>query len=470
MRLIPQPSFIEITGGTTELREIIRKEVKASLATEEYELIIKSGEILVRAGNDKGFYYAQVTLRQLVSLYGVIPCMIIRDKPRFSHRGFMIDCARHIFSVAELKKMISAAADVKLNKFHWHLSDDQGFRIELDSLPELTKKGSVRDRDTFINCKSDKPYSGYFRKDEIREIVEFCRERFIDVIPELDMPGHQSAFLHVYPQFTCNGEKVNVKTSQGIFKDIICAGNDEAKEYIKKILDEICELFPYDTVHIGGDEVPKANWKTCEKCNKVMTDNVISDYNDLQCLYINEMAEYLNNKGKKCIVWNDCLKGKGLCEGITVQHWQKHPRKTSDEANKGRNIILSPFSPFYADYPYGMFPLKSVYGYEPTKLKGLNSDGKDAVIGVESPIWTEHINNNDRLEYMCFPRWFAVAECGWCSEKNKNYGEFYKALTRLCKVYEGKGLKPAPEKDWNPTVFVRLAETLGFFMPKKKTD
>ncbi len=467
MRLIPQPEEIQLTGGTTELREITSKETDNSFGEEEYELIIKPDKIVATAKTDKGFYYAGVTMKQIVSLYGTVLCMKIKDKPRFSHRGFMIDCARHIFSVEELKKMISVAADVKFNKFHWHLSDDQGFRIELESLSDLTVKGSVRSCDRFINCKSDKPYSGYFKKEEIREIVDFCRERYIDVIPELDMPGHQSAFLHVYPEFSCKGEAVEVKTKQGIFKDIICVGNPEAKDYLKKILDEICELFSYDTVHIGGDEVPKSNWKACEKCSKIMVQNGLSDYNDLQCHFINEMAEYLKNKGKKCIVWNDCLKGKGLSPDIAVQHWQKHPENTALEANKGRKTILSPFSPFYVDYPYGMHPLKAGYMYEPESLKGFDCNGKEAIIGVESPIWTEHINNNERLEYMCFPRWFAVAECGWTAKNNKNYDEFYEVLVRLCNAYRKKGLNIAPEKDWNPNPAVRLYETVKFFMPKK---
>ena len=468
MRLIPQPRSIEVFSSVTKLNTITEKEISDAFSSDEqYELIIRADKITARAASEKGLYYAECTFSQIKKLYAEIPCAVIKDEPRYSHRGFMIDCARHMFSVSELKKMISAAADFKFNKFHWHLSDDQGFRIELDSLPELTEKGSVRRCDSFINCKSDKSYSGYYKKSEIKEIVEFCKDRFIDVIPELDMPGHQSAFLHVYPQFTCTGENVEVKTSQGIFKDIVCVGNEDAKSCLKMILDEICELFPYDTVHIGGDEVPKANWRSCEKCNKIMAENGLSDYNDLQCLFINEMAEYLKNKGRKCIVWNDCLKGKGLSDSIAVQHWQKGAARTSAEANKGRETILSPFTPFYADYPHGMHPLKAVYKYEPETLKGLDENGVASIIGVESPIWTEHINNNDRLEYMCFPRWFAVAECAWTAKGNKNYHEFYEVLTRLCYIYREKGLNIAPENDWNPPVHTRLAETVKFFLPKK---
>lgn len=468
MRLIPQPASIEVSSIVTKLNTITKKEICDSfLSDEEYELNIQPDKIIARAASQKGLYYAEVTFSQIKRLYDEIPCAVIKDKPRYSHRGFMIDCARHMFSLSELKKIISVAADFKLNRFHWHLSDDQGFRIELEGFPELTKKGSVRKGDSFINCKSDKEYSGYYKKSEIKEIIDFCKQRFIEVIPEFDMPGHQSALLHVFPEFTCSGENVEVKTKQGIFKDIICAGNSEAKECIKKILDEICELFPYDTVHIGGDEVPKSNWKSCEKCSKIMAENGLCDYDDLQCLFINQMAEYLENKGKKCIVWNDCLKGKGLSPEIAVQHWQKHPENTSVEANKGRKTILSPFTPFYVDYPYGMHPLKAGYNYEPESLKGLDNKGKEAIIGVESPVWTEHINNNDRLEYMCFPRWFAVAECGWTSKENKNYKEFYDTAKKLCSYYRQNGLNPAPEKDWNPNLAVRLYETVKFFMPKK---
>lgn len=468
MRLIPQPDVLEVYSGTSESKRITEKITDNTFGADgEYELVIASDKITATASCDRGFYYADVTLRQILALYDVVPCVRIKDKPRYTHRGFMIDCARHMFSVDELKKMISVAADVKMNKLHWHLSDDQGFRIELDSLPELTKKGSVRKCDSFINCKSDKPYGGYYTKAEIREIVDFCAARFIDVIPELDMPGHQSAFLHVYPEFTCSGGEVEVKTSQGIFRDIICAGNEKAQEYLKKILDEICELFPCDTVHIGGDEVPKLNWRSCEKCRKTMEENGISDYNDLQCYFINKMAEYLKNKGKKAVVWNDCLKGKGLSTDIAVQHWQKGVKRTAAAANGGQALILSPFTPYYADYPYGMHPLKAVYKFEPEKFRGLDSCGKKSIIGVESPIWTEHINTDERLEYMCYPRWFAVAECGWSSKANRSYNEFYEAVKRLCAYYEKNGLHPAPESDWNPTVLTRLSETVNFFKPKK---
>ncbi len=467
MRLIPQPAETEVFSAVSECCFITDFVQTDTFLSEEYELIIENNRIIAKASDEKGFFYAKTTFEQIKLLCSDIPCLRIKDFPRYSYRGFMIDCARHMFSIEELKKLIDVAASFKFNKFHWHLSDDQGFRIELDSLPELTEKGSVRDCDSFINCKSTYPYCGYYKKSEIKEIVSFCKERYIDVIPELDMPGHQSAFLHVYPQFTCNGENVQVKTKQGIFKDIVCAANTEAKETLKTILNEICELFPYDTIHIGGDEVPKSNWRSCEKCRKIMKNKGLSDYNDLQCLFINEMAEYLKNKGKNCIVWNDCLKGRNLSADITVQHWQKRSFATATEANKGRKIILSPFSGYYVDYPYGMHPLSMTYNFEPDKFSSLNDTGKNNILGVESPVWTEHINNNDRLEYMCFPRWFAVAETAWSIKENKNYAEFLSVCSRLCDKLRQNRINIPFDKEWNPPAIKRLSETLNFFIPKK---
>lgn len=467
MRLVPQPEAIIIKDGYCSVREITRKETVDYISSVEgYELEITENQVTARAGTDKGLYYAEVTFNQLISLYEKLPCMIIRDSPRYSHRGFMIDCARHIFSVSQLKKMIKIAASFKLNKFHWHLSDDQGFRIELDNFPELTRKGSVRKCDTFRNCEGDKEYGGYYTKEEIRDIVSFCSEHFIDVIPELDMPGHQSAFLHVYPQFTCSGNAVEVKTKQGIFKDIICAGNKEAEKCLQGILDEICDLFPYDTVHIGGDEVPKNSWRNCGKCRCVMLENGIENENDLQCFFINKMADYLKGKGKRCIVWNDCLKGKGLSDELIIQHWMGVNGNTPKAANEGSKIIVSPFNPFYVDYPYGMHTLENAYKYEPERLKGLDNKGRHNILGVESPLWTEFVLTDEKMEYMCFPRWFAVAEVGWTKKENKNYSEFLSVVRFLAAYYTAQGVNVAPEKDWEPDSLERLKRTVSFFIPK----
>ena len=464
MRLIPQPLSSELLGGFSSVKDITERITVDGMNEEEYELTVSAENITVKASYDKGFYYAAVTLKQMKLLYDRLPCVRINDRPRYPYRGFMIDCARHMFSLDELKKMISIAADLKFNKLHWHLSDDQGFRIELDNFPELTEKGSVRDCDNFRNLKNPSPYSGYYKKSEIREIIDFCAKKYIDVIPEFDMPGHQSAFLHTYPQFSCKGTAVEVKAKEGIFKDIVCAGNEEAKSTLKGILDEICELFYYDTVHIGGDEAPKNNWKSCEKCQRAMRENGIKNEQDLQCHFINEMAEYLANKGKKCIVWNDCLKGDGLSRDITVQYWMGNKGKTAKAVNSGAEVIMSSFMPMYVDYPYGMHPLKAVYSYEPEDFSGLTQEGKKNILGVESPIWTEYIDTDERLEYMCFPRWFAVAETAWSKKENKDYKKFCFVLDNLAEKYRREGLTVADKAEWDPAPVQRLKRTLGFFI------
>ncbi len=466
MRLIPQPCSVSVYPFFTAESIITEKIISGEFRNdEEYELLITPDRIIATAGSEKGLFYADVTLNQLKRLYTKIPCMKICDKPRFSHRGFMIDCARHMFSVAELKKMIAAAASVKLNKFHWHLSDDQGFRIELDSFPEITEKGSVRKCDTFRNCESDKEYKGYYTKAEIKEIIAYCSERFIDVIPELDMPGHLSAVLHAHPEFTCSGEAVEVKTKQGIFSDILCVGNEAAVNCLKSVLAELCELFPYPVIHIGGDEVPKKNWKHCEKCRRIMLENGLRNENELQCYFTNKMAEYLENNGKRCIVWNDCLKGGNFSDKLIIQHWMHSPDITSEAVNNGHKLILSPFTPYYADYPYGMHSLKAVYAFEPENFGKLTEEGKDNILGVESPVWTEFITSDERLEYMCFPRWFAVAETGWSDKSNKDYIGFSKVCKKLVKILNNEGFNAAEEYEWNPSTEKRLRKIVAFFTP-----
>ncbi len=468
MRLIPMPESVEVFSNVTGLNEITEYEKVDNLSQEEYKLIIEKDKIAVKYTYENGKFYAEKTFSQLKNLYSEIPCMNISDKPRYSHRGFMIDCARHMFSIEELKKIIDIASAVKLNKFHWHLSDDQGFRIELKSLPELTEKGSVRKCDTFLNCACDKEYSGYYTKAEIREIIAFCKERYIDVIPEFDMPGHLSAVLHVYPQLTCSGKPVEVKTRQGIFSDIICVGNQDSFTVIEKILDEIIELFPYDAIHIGGDEVPKGNWRSCEKCRKIMDKYKLRNANELQCWFTNKMVEYIRNKGKKCIVWNDSLKGSNLSEEVTVQYWMHTASETAQRANEGQKIVLSPFNPYYVDYPYGMHTLKNAYTYEPENFRNLDENGKRNIAGIESPIWTEYVTTDERLEYQCFPRWFAIAETAWCSKNNKNFNEFISACRLLCSYYEKIGLNFGREEEWYPSPLERLTKTVGFFIPKRK--
>lgn len=469
-RLIPQPLSAEHTGGVYRLPLGVKYN-KARLSSDEaYRLTVTENEITVESQSPAGEFYANKTLEQLRLLYGtVLPCVKIEDAPYFSFRGFMLDSSRHFISVPELKKIIDIASRFKFNRFHWHLSDDQGFRIQLDSFPELTSVGSVRPGDSYRNLpKTDAPYGGFYTKDEIRDIVAYCKERFIEVIPEIDMPGHVSAILHTYPQYHCGQKPVEIKTKEGIFEDIFCAGNDETYKFIYALLDEITELFPYEYFHIGGDEAPKKHWKECPDCQRKMKELGITDENDLQIYFGNTVAAYLKSKGKKVIMWNDILKGKGLDKDVTVQKWMDIKNLSAPETNAGRQTIASDFRPYYCDYPYEMYPLNDVYKFDPLGTKGLTESGRKNIIGVESPVWFEFINTDKRLEYLVFPRWFAAADTAWGYGRKGSYGEFKDTCADLCAALKKEGVNSAPQKDWDPAPVRRLYGTAKFFIPKHR--
>lgn len=467
MRLIPQPlSVTENTGAFVKASDftVTRKTLSVKQCDESYSLYIKADGITICASSEKGFFYAEKTLEQIISFYGdLIPVCTVNDSPRFEYRGFMIDCARHMFSVDELKKMIDVAASLKFNRFHWHLADDQGFRIELKCYPELTRLGSVRAGDRFgKNLQSDKPYGGFYTQKDISGIVDFCRKRFIDVIPELDVPGHSSALLHVFPELGCGGKNVSVKMSNGIFKDVLCVGEEKTETVIRNIVSELCELFPGEYFHIGGDEVPRDNWKNCPKCRSLAESAGIHDLDGLQQLFINSVAAFLQEKGKTVIGWNECLKGGKLNGGMVIERWLDPKGLAVKAANNGRKIIAAPLKPYYADYPYAINSLKKVYLYEPTDIKGLTESGKENVIGTESPIWTEFINSCASLEAHCFPRWFAVAESAWSIPENKSYREFASASVKLCEALHSRGINCTLPSGWNPTGIKRLCESAAF--------
>ncbi len=467
LNIIPQPNEITYFNSVCKNPENIIFEKKDKYKSdEEYELKINENSITINAESEKGLFYGKTTLNQIKMQFkeNPLPCVMIKDRPSFKYRGFMLDCARHIISVDEIKKMINLAAMLKFNFFHWHISDDQGFRVELDSFPQLTKYGSVRKSDNFGSiCKSNNTYSGYYTKAEIKEIIEYCADRFIQVIPEIDMPGHTSAILHVFPELSCKKMPVEVKTRQGIYKDNLCIGKKETLDFIKKLLDELCDMFPCEYFHIGGDEAPDNYRKNCPDCIKAVNVNGLSGTAQLQCLFSNKIKEYLKSKGKKAIAWNDILKGKMLDCDTVVQRWLDKEKLALKEANKGRKIIISDFKPYYFDYPYGMYSLKDVYFHNPAGDKTLTADGVKNILGIETPLWTEFIDNPERLEYLCIPRWFAISENAWTYQKNKNYLRFSEAVKLLCNSLKDSGYNCAEENDYNMPVYRRIFDTAQFF-------
>lgn len=467
IRLIPQPAIIIEKEGFCDVKtQAVYKKTPEVTGEGSYTVNITEDKITVRASTDCGLFYGKMTVRQLSLLYPEgIHCCEIKDSPLYAYRGFMIDSVRHIQTEDELKKMIELASMLKLNKFHWHISDDHGFRVELDTIPELTEYASVRDGDNFgSHCSSNEKYGGYYTKQEIRDIIAFCGERFIDVIPEIDMPGHTSAILHVFPELSCKKQPVEIKQRQGIYKENLCIGNPATTEFVHKLLDELCELFPCEYFHIGGDEAPNDNRKGCKLCEKALKEYNVNDFSALQCRFADSVAEYLKTKGKKAIVWNDLLKGGDVDRCITVQKWLDLKNRSFDAANAGNPVIVSDFMPYYADYPYGMHTYKSLYHNNPRGSRTLTSEGRKNIIGVEIPIWTEYIDTPERLEYLCLPRWFAAAENGWTADYLKNYREFMYASEKLGNYLSAHGYTLAPKNTYRIKMSARPKDVLDWFL------
>ncbi len=456
--VIPMPNKVEFLGGEAKTDpEKLSVSIDEKLGEEEYSLTVDKNGIKLSGGSEKAVFYGKQTLRQLGK---TCPCLRIEDKPAFPYRGFMLDTVRHIFTVEEIKKLVDAAASVKMNVMHWHLTDDQGFRIYSSRRPDATLKGSVRKSSDFGRLKETGEYGGYFTPEEMKEVVDYCAERYITVIPEFDVPGHTSALLHAFPQISCKGEAVEVKTSQGIYNDILCAGKDETFDVVLDVISDILEIFPSEYIHIGGDEAPKTRWKECPHCRKRMKDEGLKTEEELQGWFTNRIVDFLKSKGRKAIVWNESLRS-GIVDGsVTAQMWMDRKKHSVKFANEGGRIINSDFFHYYCDYPYSMTPLIKTYNYNPVDKKIRD---KSRVAGVEAPIWTEYINNFDYLCYMFFPRVTAVAETGWTENKNKNAADFQRRFGAYEKILDEIGIKSAPEEDWNPSVFDRVTKTLHFF-------
>ena len=460
--LIPYPNQVEISDNKSDINfsEIYFEKQENIFEKDEYEIEIKSRKISVRFSENQGKFYAEKTLEQLKNSRQEIPDCIIKDKPQFSHRGFMLDPCRHFFTVDEIKKVIDAAAYLKMNVFHWHLSDDQGFRIESKKFPLLNDIGSHRKNSLFGRTNEGEPHGGFFTHEEIKEVVSYCKERFIDVIPEIDLPGHTIAIIASYPELSCKKEKIDVCMKQGIFPEILCAGDENVYKFLFELLDEIIPLFPYKYFHIGGDEVPRTNWKKCEKCNQKLKEENLENFDELHGYFMNRIADFLSSRNKAPIMWNDTLKsGKINSETTVIQHWLHDKKIMADFIHNGGKYIESDFFHFYSDYPYHMTPLKKAYNFSAEKTENL--------LGVETPAWSEYIRDFDKLSFMLFPRICAVAETGWTENKNKNYDRFYENLKYFYPYFKSKGINPADLKFVNPNTLKRLSGTIKYWCSKR---
>ncbi len=415
-------------------------ETDASIPAEGYRLTVTSEKLVIASADDHGAYYGVQTLFQLLR-EGEIPCGVYEDAPRFKYRGFMIDSGRHFFVPDEVKKMVDQCAKLKLNTLHWHLSEDQGFRIESRKFPRLNEISSWRTE------ADGSRYGGFYTQEEIKELVKYAGERYVEVIPEIDLPGHTTAIVSAFPELSCSGEPVDVPCTWGIFPRILCGGNEKVYEFLEELLGEVCSLFPSGWFHIGGDEAPKGEWEKCPKCQAEMKKHGLQNEEELQALFTQRLAEILKKNGKSIIGWNEILASGKMDPTAVAQYWTDQGADYSArEIPKGRKFIFSNVSSFYLDYDPSLVTLKGAYSYEPY-IPGGENVSKEQVLGLEAPLWSERIATNERLEYMAFPRLAAMAENAWTKERD--YGDF---LSRA-KVYEslwkeqGVNAQPVEEAD-----------------------
>lgn len=413
------------------------------IPSEGYKLKVASDGIVVSASDENGALYGAVTLKIMVmqskkaSGVAVLNCSYIYDYPKFSYRGEMMDEVRHFFGIDAVKRALDEMAMLKLNTFHWHLSDDQGYRIESEVFPLLNEISSKRKYEylgaegileSVYNMKMNgNEYSHYYKKSEIREIVEYAKNLCINIIPEIDLPGHTVAILAAYPELSCMKGTYEVHCKSGITKDILCAGQEETYDFVEKLLTEVAELFPYKYFHMGGDEASKGHkiWeKDCPVCQAKMNELGLKKGSELQAYFNNRVNEVLKKLGKTSIAWND-----GIAENsdtdIVGQYWiYRTPAWVKKENNK-RKYIVSPCPTMYFDVSYATAPLKKVYNYNIAKSGFINDKN---VLGVEFESWSEWITDEKAWQFSVYPRNYAMAEVAWTKDEIKNYKDFYKRL------------------------------------------
>jgi len=408
-----------------------------------YTMDISIHGIQISAATNLGFFYAFQSLMQLVetSTSNRIHCLHISDSPQFSWRGMHLDCSRHFFSVAEVKRYIDLMSLYKMNVFHWHLTDDQGWRIEIKKYPKLAQISAWRNG-SMVGEYSDKkfdsiPYGGYYTQNQIREVVSYAAQRHITIVPEIEMPGHSLAVLAAYPEFGCNNSKLEVGKMWGVFDDVFCAGNDSVYIFLQNVLDEVIALFPGKYIHIGGDECPKTFWKVCEKCQNKIKENQLADEHQLQSYFVQRIEKYVNSKGKSIIGWDEILEG-GLAPNAAVMSW----RGTSGgiaAAQASHFVVMTPGNPCYFDHyqaknfttqPHaigGYNPLSAVYAFNPIPAE-LSNENAQYILGAQGNVWTEYVLTFSQVEYMAMPRMIALAENLWTYDSKQNFDDFVSRL------------------------------------------
>ena len=417
---------------------------------EGYKLTATGEGVVISASSANGIFYGIQTLFQLlpVEIYSQnktdflldVPFVEIRDEPRFKWRGIHLDVGRHFYNKEYIKKYLDYLAMHKINRFHWHLTEDQGWRIEIKKYPKLTKIGAWR-KETMGNGK---PHGGFYTQEDIKEIVKYAADRFITIIPEIEMPGHSVAALAAYPELSCTGGPFEVETTWGVHKDVYCAGNEKTFQFLEDVLSEVMTLFPSKYIHIGGDECPKDRWKECTKCQARIKNEKLKDEHELQSYFIKRIEKFLNSKGRQIIGWDEILEG-GLAPNAVVMSW-RGIQGGINAAKQNHDVIMTPGSYCYFDHYQGnpanepkafggYLPLTKVYSYEPIP-KDINIHEAKHVLGAQANLWTEYLPKFENVEYMLMPRISAIAEVNWTKKEAKNLDDFICRMDKQFKRYE----------------------------------
>ena len=430
------------------------------LPAEAYVLSVRSDRIDLTGGSPAGVFYGFQTLRQLLpesALRGEraraidLPVVEIRDEPRIGYRALLLDVGRHFFGPEEVKSVIDLMAMHKLNRLQWHLTEDQGWRIEIRKYPELTRRGAWRDRSDLRPAedgrpeKDPQPYGGYYTQQQVREIVRYAADRFIEIVPEIEMPGHAMAALASYPWLGCLGEGYEVPSLWGVKEDVYCAGKDSTFVFLEDVLTEVTDLFPYGLVHIGGDECPKARWKECPRCQRRMRDEGLGSEEELQSYFVRRIERFLASRNRRMVGWDEIRQG-GLSETAIVLS-RKREQGLRSALENGNDVIMTPYMNCYFDYYQGsreteplafggFLPLRTAYDLDP--FEGLDAEQSRRILGVQCNLWTEFVATLDHAEYMLLPRLAAFAERAWTGGEG-DYPDFLRRLKSLSRLYDAQG-------------------------------
>jgi hexosaminidase len=445
------------TAGSAGVISLVLDAAAPGGSDEAYSLSVTPDGVEIRASTHKGLFYGIQTLRQLLASPRngalTIPAVAIHDTPRFPYRGMHLDVGRHFFPADFVKRYIDLMAMYKFNTFHWHLTEDQGWRIEIKKYPRLTEVGSCR-KETMVDRHFDPyvgdgiRYCGFYTQDEAREVVAYAASRYVTVIPEIEMPGHSTAALAAYPEFSCTGGPIEVATKWGVFPDIYCP-KEETFAFLEDVLTEVMDIFPSEYIHIGGDEAPKTRWEESDIAQEVIRREGLANEEELQSWFVRRIERFLIEHGRRLIGWDEILEG-GLAPEATVMSWRGTDGGIA-AAQQGHDVIMTPLEDTYFNIPqirsdsarpeasFGYLPLGQVYAFEPIPQQ-LTPSQAQHVLGAQGQVWSEYITNSDRVEYMVFPRLLALSEVVWSPASARNWSDFTRRLPHEFRLLDGLGV------------------------------